>query len=557
MDVVFSPYISPDKSALGFIRDDARIVCCTEGVKAVYGDTIPTCTPETYGRVMIANDSKSKDIAKISSILQVRSLSLPSQTVTIRSVPMTSTASGHGSMSASMNEGSPSSSMNAMDAMTNGAGMNINSNMGQNDAMSDASLLMNTHTVELSTESLRFDSIAQSGPWSVSLITCDTNLLNGFSNFIDPTTVSSLTISSNGKAMWHAYNGYLPARLYPSWSFFSVLTLCYSGMLLFWGITLSKYFNHLSGKLYHVQKTMLLLLFTSILYTISLYYSFVRFHETGTPDAPAQLLVSLLEATRGTILRWLVLVIAIGYGVAYPSMRHVKGKLQIFCGLNCFFDFTKSLIYLMHQGGSDTYLYAVIITVVMMAFDTTFFAWTYQSSLVTLSHLRAKQQVSKVVLYNHFLRGIYLCAGCSVIFLLLLSLFGGYFYHILWRAWWVVQYGYFELLYLALIGSIAFLWRPSMAYTIFGSEYLQLSNTNPNQSTKPKTGLKSVTFRRHADDPAHDNVHETVHTFSSVPSALDDDDNEGQEDIIEEDEDMDMDVEIKPYDGTHDDDQWS
>lgn len=211
-----------------------------------------------------------------------------------------------------------------------------------------------------------------------------------------------------------------------------------------------------------------------------MYYSYLNSHPidywrlaslTGssseTFSARALLVTeSLLDSTRNSASFFLLLIVAMGYGVVRPSidprlMLRVKALTAVHLICGCLYS-VGIVLLTIDAGGTWVFLFIFPLAFTL----TTFMMWTLNSLNATIGYLNSRKQMFKLGYFTRLFR--ILVAAVVVIFAFFVvssiafSQSGGEnFPSQTWTWRWFLLDGWTSTLYLIVFASVAWIWRPT------------------------------------------------------------------------------------------------
>jgi hypothetical protein len=175
---------------------------------------------------------------------------------------------------------------------------------------------------------------------------------------------------------------------------------------------------------------------------------------------------SLLDSGRNSASFFLMLIVAMGYGVVRPSldpriMIRVKALTAVHLICGCLYS-VGIVLLTIEAGGTWVFLF-----IFPLAFTLTgFMMWTLTSLKATMEYLQSRKQTFKLSFFRKLHR--ILLGSVAVIFAFFVvssiafSQSGGEnFPSQTWRWRWFLLDGWTSILYLAVFSSVAWIWRPT------------------------------------------------------------------------------------------------
>jgi len=265
-----------------------------------------------------------------------------------------------------------------------------------------------------------------------------------------------------GHTVWMNPFGYLPGEWWSDMPFFGIVSLCYLALGALWLVLC---FRHCTDLL-AIQMWITIVLALGMIETTAKYFDFLAWNEEGKRNMGAMIFGIIMGVFKRTLSRILVLIACLGYGVVKPSLGPTLRRVLLLGTLY----FSCSLIYdLMSQlPTSDAELESTVfidsLTVVVLLtsiVDSLFYLWVFQALNLTIRHLLEKRQSAKCSLYLRFRYVLLVAVLFSIswtVFSIIMST--GDLMETKWKEAWSVN-SIWEVMYLAVLLGICFLWRPS------------------------------------------------------------------------------------------------
>ncbi|KAM3163552.1 Membrane protein ptm1 [Lachancea thermotolerans] len=193
--------------------------------------------------------------------------------------------------------------------------------------------------------------------------------------------------------------------------------------------------------------------------------------------------VSILSAGKTSFSFFLLLVIALGYGVVYPKLnKKLMRRCQIFAGLN--FSFSVAYMIQNYLTNPESVTLLPLITLVPAAITILgFYFWILKSMTETLRYLQEQRQVVKLKMYRRLLSTIYfslfvLFAGIVVTSFVFIGMNSIEMVEQHWRTRFIVDF-WPSLVYYFVFITVAFIWRPTdTSYMLACSQQLPTDPEN-------------------------------------------------------------------------------
>jgi hypothetical protein len=257
--------------------------------------------------------------------------------------------------------------------------------------------------------------------------------------------------------------GELPAAQIPKLPFYGGITIVYFVVLCFWGFL---YFQNRHDIL-AVQNyitAILVFLVAEMLMTWG-FYDYQNRHGNNVGNKVLMIVVAVLNAFRNSFSFFLLLIVCMGYGVVKPSL----GKTMTIVRWLAVAHFVFGVIYAVasltvHPDDAGPIVLLVILP--LSATLTAFYIWTLNSLNLTMKDLMERKQHVKASMYKR----LWWCILTSII-----VIFGFFFLNSFtfasasgtdfpathWQTRWFILDGWLNIVYLADVCFVAYMWRPT------------------------------------------------------------------------------------------------
>ncbi|CEJ81369.1 hypothetical protein VHEMI01499 [[Torrubiella] hemipterigena] len=257
--------------------------------------------------------------------------------------------------------------------------------------------------------------------------------------------------------------GELSATQVPKLPFYGGITLVYTLMAGYWGFL---YYMHRQDIL-PVQNyitAVLVFLVVEMLMTWG-FYDYLNHNGDNVGSKAFLIVVAILNAARNSFSFFLLLIVCMGYGVVKPTL----GRLMFYCRILGIAHFIFGLIYAVVNlltPPEDAGMVSLLTGLPLAATMTAFYMATLNSLTFTLKDLRDRKQFVKEAMYKKLWWAI---LG-TVIFVFVFVIFNGANVRALsdpnyvpnhWKTRWFIIDGWLNLVYLADVAWIAYVWRPT------------------------------------------------------------------------------------------------
>lgn len=227
----------------------------------------------------------------------------------------------------------------------------------------------------------------------------------------------------NGRVVFHnIFKGNLPAAEHPKLLFYGVMTLVYLVLGLAWLSLCTIHRDQIVTVQHFISAMIAFLVFEMACeWLFYAYYNnheidFLRFKSTDKNAAVTGMarfllvLTSILGAARDSLSFFLLLIVAMGYGVVRPTIGSVIRKVQLLTGLHFIFGVLYSvgiILILLEMGGSWTLLFIFPLAGTLSAF----MSWILYSLKSTMQYLSERRQTYKFKMFQR----LYLILMCAVV----------------------------------------------------------------------------------------------------------------------------------------------
>lgn len=245
--------------------------------------------------------------------------------------------------------------------------------------------------------------------------------------------------------------------------FYGGITIVYFVVLAFWGFL---YFQNRHDIL-AVQNyitAILVFLVVEMLMTWG-YYDYQNRHGNNVGAKALMIVVSVLNAFRNSFSFFLLLIVCMGYGVVKPTL----GKTMTIVRWLAVAHFVFGVIYAVASltvHADDAGPLVLLVILPLSATLTAFYIWTLNSLNLTMKDLMDRKQHVKATMY----RRLWWCILTSII-----VIFGFFFINSFtfagvsntdfapthWQTRWFILDGWLNLVYLADVCFVAYMWRPT------------------------------------------------------------------------------------------------
>lgn len=267
----------------------------------------------------------------------------------------------------------------------------------------------------------------------------------------------------SGVVVFQNAYGELPAPQIAKLPFYGGLTIVYAVIGALWAFL---YVQHRHDIL-PVQNyiTAIIVFLVVEMATTWAYYDYMNMHGRNAASKVLMTVVSVFNAARNSFSFFLLLIVCMGYGVVKPSLGSLMKPARVLAVLHFVFGVVYSVASLSitpETAGPFVLLVIVPLSTTLSAF----YVWTLNSLKKTMKELEERKQHHKGLMYSR----LWWSLAASI-----LAIFGFFFVNSLtvvghtslnfvatnWKRRWFVLDGWLNLVYLANLTTIAYLWRPT------------------------------------------------------------------------------------------------
>lgn len=210
---------------------------------------------------------------------------------------------------------------------------------------------------------------------------------------------------------FNKFNGNLPAAEHPKLNFYFAMTLAYIALGIYWFSLCIKHKDEMLTVQYFISGTIGLLVVEMAAQWM--YYSYLNGHlidfhlidffrirevngNTGVTAVARFLLVltSILDAARNSVSFFLLLIVAMGYGVIRPSIGALMTRVRLLTAVHFVFGVLYSVgivLIQLDQGGAWIFAFIFPLAITLTAFLT----WIMNSLNRSIEYLTQRKQTFK------------------------------------------------------------------------------------------------------------------------------------------------------------------
>lgn len=266
------------------------------------------------------------------------------------------------------------------------------------------------------------------------------------------------TVEFTGETIWMNPYGHLPGELYGFLPFYGWMCIIYVIAAGVWFCLNFLYWK----ELLQVQNYISFVLAMCLLEMATWYGDYLTLNSVGVRYRVPFIVGMMTSVTRRTVARMLVVAVSMGHGIVKPQLEWTTTKRIMLLGLVYWiFAFMFEVFIHYHQTNQVSPTLRLILTPPVAILDGIFWWWIFVSLHKTIVELQQKKQAQKLSLYKRFSWTMGLALAVAFIF----ACYQLYYvwqklYLEQWEMMWVLEVGFWQILYTLVFFVIMFLWRP-------------------------------------------------------------------------------------------------
>ncbi|KUJ22135.1 integral membrane protein-like protein [Mollisia scopiformis] len=257
--------------------------------------------------------------------------------------------------------------------------------------------------------------------------------------------------------------GELPAAQIAKLPFYGGITIVYAVIGAFWAFLYVQH-RHDILPVQNYITAIIIFLIVEMLMTWG-FYDYMNRNGSNLGAKVLMIVVAILNAGRNSFSFFLLLIVCMGYGVVKPTLGKTMIYVRWLAGAHFVFGLIYSIASLTvtPENAGPLVLFVILPLAGTL---TAFYVWTLNSLNATIKDLRERKQTVKESMYRYLWWSI--LASIAVIF-------GFFFFNSFtfasasdpnfvpfhWKTRWFILDGWLNLVYLADVVFIAYLWRPT------------------------------------------------------------------------------------------------
>ncbi|KAJ1976441.1 hypothetical protein H4R34_003977 [Dimargaris verticillata] len=312
----------------------------------------------------------------------------------------------------------------------------------------------------------------------------------------------------HAESLWINPYGNLPAMDFPKLLFYGMLALVYLVVGLTWLVGTVRFWREILP----VQNYLSLLILCLLLNYAVEFWFYAHYNTHGTKSMALATFLIILSSLRNCLSFFMMLIVALGYGVVKPTLGSTMRKCQILGGVYFLFSCIYGAATVGRFGNNDAAiigLFAIIPLAITMA---TFYMWILLALGQTVKVLHQRHQHFKLAMYRRLWRLLFFCA-CMILVMVAVNIISFVFRNddrwvgYRWRIRWILFDGWLTLLYTFAFLVILYLWRPTQHNSRYGLEELASDELTADAREDFSPGnsptFAAATFRGSTSSPHH------------------------------------------------------
>jgi len=286
------------------------------------------------------------------------------------------------------------------------------------------------------------------------------------------------SVTFTGDTEWLNPYGHLPGELYGFLPFYGWMCLVYVGAAVVWFVLNFIYWKELLS----IHNYITLVLAMCMLEMATWYGDYMSLNSEGTRFRFPFILGMMTSVSRRTVARMLVVAVSMGHGIVTPYLESGTKKRILLLGfVYWIFAFLFEVFIHYHETNEVSPQLRLILTPPVAILDGIFWWWIFVSLHKTVIELAAQKQSSKLSLY----RNLAFTLGFALLIAFLFACYQLYYiwgalYLDQWQYMWIMEVGFWQILYTAVFFIIMSLWRPNSHSKEYA--YMQQLQTNEDES---------------------------------------------------------------------------
>lgn len=266
----------------------------------------------------------------------------------------------------------------------------------------------------------------------------------------------------SGVVVFQNAYGELPASQIAKLPFYGGITIVYAVIGALWAFLYVQHRHDILPVQNYITAIIVFLIVEMA--TTWAYYDYMNVHGSNAVSGVLMTVVSVFNAGRNSFSFFLLLIVCMGYGVVKPSLGSRMKPVRVLAVLHFAFGVIYSVASLTIPPEMDS-PFVLLVILPLSGTLTAFYILTLNSLKQTMKELKERKQHQKGRMYN--------CLWWSLA-ISMIAIFGFFFVNSLtlvsrssdfistyWGRRWFVLDGWLNVVYLANLTTIAYVWRPT------------------------------------------------------------------------------------------------
>jgi hypothetical protein len=265
-------------------------------------------------------------------------------------------------------------------------------------------------------------------------------------------------MAMKGAGVWMNPYGYLPGELYGYLPFYFAMSIIFFLFAVVW-LALNVYHR---AEVHTVQNYISFVIVMSLLEMCVWYFDYLNFNRTGVRHPVVVITAIFMSVFRRTFSRMLLVSVSLGFGVVRPTLGSSKRKI-ILLGIAYFIsEAAMELTIRYGQTNEVGQHWRLFLSIPVAGLNAIVYWWTFVALYEVTAYLKGRRQDTKLKLYETFTGWLFVSLAAALAF----ACYQIYFMTshqmlVHWDLLWLLEGGFWEMLYFCMLLSIAWLWKPS------------------------------------------------------------------------------------------------
>lgn len=268
------------------------------------------------------------------------------------------------------------------------------------------------------------------------------------------------TVELSGTTEWLNPYGYLPGSTYGLLPFYSAMSVIYLIAGCVWFLMNCCYWRDVITVQIYISVTLAMCMLEMGVW----YFDYSNLNDNGIRHLGAAIFGVVISSFRRTFSRMLIVAVSLGYGVCRPTLGNNKLKMIVLGGAYFICDVSMEIVVRYSQTNEQEIdpKVRVVLSFLVSITNSVFYYWTFTALTATQASLAQRKQQVKLELYQRFFKVLVGAGVAAVIF----SIYSIWYVstdqmQTRWSQRWLLDSGMEVILYTIIMGTIAFLWRPT------------------------------------------------------------------------------------------------